>query len=262
MSIFKTIETEKYFKYEIAGHPDAQLLFTTRRGGVSGGKYDSLNMGYSTRDEKNNIYRNRQIVMDDFGLSIDRMVSSDQVHGVKLVNVPDHKTDCGECDGLFTATRGTVLCMYFADCAPIFFHDGKKGVIGLVHAGWRGTCNSIAAASVDFMIKNYGCAPSDITAMIGPSISKCCFEVGDDTAEEFIQKIDSGTLSNKIREAGSGKFFIDLKAINRAILLNSGLKEENISVHDACTSCMKTTFYSYRRDAGDTGRMAGLAFLN
>jgi len=261
MSILKTIETDKYFKYEIAGHPEANLLFTTRRGGVSGGRYDSLNMGYSTRDEKGNIYRNRQIVMDDFGLSIDHMVSSDQVHGVKIVSVADNKADCGECDGLFTMARGTVLCMYFADCAPIFFHDGKKDVIGLVHAGWRGTCNSIAALSVDFMAKNYGCAPSDIKAVVGPSISKCCFETGIDAAGEFIQKIDAQTLSGNIRETGTGKFFIDLKSINRALLLKSGLKEENISVHDACTSCMRSVFYSYRRDAGDTGRMAGLAFL-
>lgn len=262
MNNFKIIETERYFKYEIEGRSEARLLFTTRRGGVSGGRYDSLNMGYSTRDEKGNIYKNRQIVMDDFGLSIDHMVSSDQVHGVKIVNVTDHKTDCGECDGLFTAARGTVLCMYFADCAPIFFHDGIKGVIGLVHAGWRGTCNSIAALSVDFMTKNYGCTPSDIRAVVGPSISQCCFEVGIDAAGEFMNKIDPKTLAGKIKETGTGKFFIDLKSINKAILLNSGLREENIMVHDACTSCMKTVFYSYRRDSGDTGRMAGLAFLN
>ncbi|OQA78153.1 MAG: Laccase domain protein YfiH [bacterium ADurb.Bin243] len=260
---FKINENEKYFRYELAGSPSANMLFTTRRGGVSEGRYSSLNMGYSTCDSKENIYKNRAIVLNDFDLSIDRMTSSDQVHGVELRAVRSCSEDAGECDGLFTDAKNTVLSMYFADCTPLFFYDPVKKAIGLSHAGWRGTVGDIASKSVGFMKEKYGSSAGDIIAVIGPSIGKCCFEVGSEVEAEFTEKLNNINVKEYIgvKEERAGKFYIDLKAINKKLLESAGIKSENIHVHDACTSCMKDFFYSYRRDAGDTGRMAALAFI-
>ena len=266
MSRFNIVETEKYFKYDVEAGTKAapNMLFTTRRGGVSEGRYASLNMGYSTADAKANIYNNRAAVLDEFGLNIDRMVSSDQVHGTLLKSVSGPEEDAGECDGIFTCARNVVLSMYFADCTPLFFYDAARSAIGLSHAGWRGTVGDIASLSVKFMESEYGSRAEDITAVIGPSIGPCCFEVGSEVASEFESRLNKINIKEYISaaEAVGGKYHIDLKSVNRELLLKSGLKKENIHTHLICTSCAVDVFYSYRRDRCDTGRMAALAFLN
>ncbi len=269
---FNIIETQKYFKYIIKnkigkkrggeGKGEAEMLFTTRRGGVSEGIYSSLNMGYSTGDSKANIYNNRALVLNDFNLSIDKMTSSDQVHGTKLMAVENAKSDAGECDGLFTASRKVVLSMFFADCAPLFFYDPLNLAAGLSHAGWRGTCGDIASKSVRFMKERFDSDLSSLIAVIGPSIGSCCFETGEEVAFEFKEKLKNISVNEYIKAApGRDKFLIDLKSVNRELLKAAGLDEKNIFVHDICTACEKDIFYSYRRDRGDTGRMAALAFI-
>lgn len=266
MSRLKIVETEKYFKYEVEPRTEAapNMLFTTRRGGVSEGRYSSLNMGYSTADMKENIYKNRGLVLSEFGFGIDRMVSSDQVHGTILRSVSRPEEDAGECDGIFTCARQVILSMYFADCTPLYFYDAAKSAIGLSHAGWRGTVGDIASLSVEFMRSEYGSRAEDITAVIGPSIGPCCFEVGAEVAAEFEDKLIDINIKEYIAadEDGCGKYHIDLKSVNRELLLKSGLKKENIHTHLICTSCAGDVFYSYRRDRCDTGRMAALAFLS
>lgn len=265
---FKLIETQKYFKYIFEDKPgnnrgrEVEMLFTTKRGGVSEGIYSSLNMGYSTGDSKANIYNNRAIVLNDFNFGIDKMTSSDQVHGTGLRAVEDAGRDAGECDGLFTASRKVVLAMFFADCTPVFFYDPLKTAVGLSHAGWRGTCGDIASKSVRFMKERYGSEPHHLMAVIGPSIGACCFETGEEVALEFKEKLININVNEYIKAApDSAKFLIDLKSVNRELLKAAGLKDENIYVHDICTACEKDLFYSYRRDRGDTGRMAALAFI-
>jgi len=254
-------EHERYFSYD--SHDGPVMLFTTRRGGVSPGPYSSLNMGYSTRDSKDNVYGNREIVVSEFGLTLGDMVTSDQVHGVDLVEAGRKNMNAGRCDGIFTREKGIVLSMYFADCVPLFFFDAKKRVAGLVHAGWRGTRGDIARGAVRFMRERYASSPGDILAVVGPSIGSCCFEVGGEVEASFEEGLPENFLRGNIRrsEAEAGKFFIDLKRINAMLLQQAGIGKENITVHEICTSCEKKVFFSYRRDSGDTGRMAGLVFL-
>lgn len=266
---FKIIETQKYFKYSFENKTGnnsgriVEMLFTTRRGGVSGGVYSSLNMGYSTGDSKANIYKNRAIVLNDFNFGINKMTSSDQVHGTELRSVEEAGRDAGECDGLFTDSREVLLAMFFADCTPVFFYDPVKTAIGLSHAGWRGTCGDIAAKSVRFMKELYQSEPHQLMAVIGPSIGPCCFETGEEVADEFKEKLKNIRVNEYIKAASDrAKFLIDLKSINRELLKAAGLEDQNIFVHDICTSCEKDIFYSYRRDRGDTGRMAALAFIS
>jgi hypothetical protein len=265
---FKIIETQKYFKYIIENKTgknrgrEVEMLFTTKRGGVSEGIYSSLNMGYSTGDSKANIYNNRAIVLNDFNFGIDKMTSSDQVHGTQLRAVEDAGGDAGECDGLFTASREVVLSMFFADCTPLFFYDPINPAVGLSHAGWRGTCGDIASKSVRFMKECYDSDLSSLMAVIGPSIGPCCFETGEEVASEFKEKLKNISVNEYIKTApGKDKFLIDLKSVNRELLKAAGLEDKNIFVHDICTACEKDLFYSYRRDCGDTGRMAALAFI-
>lgn len=254
-------ESERYFSYETPGGPG--MLFTTRRGGVSRGRYSSLNTGFSTPDSRENIYRNRALVLADFGLTLDDVISSDQVHGVELVEAGRAKRDVGECDGIFTREAGIVLSMYFADCTPLYFYDPASGAAGLVHAGWRGTRGGIAGLAVEFMKERYGSDPKKIVAVVGPSIGRCCFEVGAEVEREFASGLPADVTEGRIRaaEKSEGKFLVDLKSINASLLGRSGVPPENIAIHDVCTSCERELFYSYRRDSGDTGRMAGFVFL-
>lgn len=266
---FNILEFNKYFQYEILDKSGIKqdikpyFLFTTKNGGVSNGRYKSLNMGYSTNDLKSNVYKNREIVLKDFGLNIKDIVSSDQVHGTKLKIITDSSLNIGECDGIFTNKKNIVLAMYFADCVPLYFYDLKNNAIGISHAGWRGTKENIAQKSINFMKENFNSDEKDIKVIIGPSIGYCCFKVKNDVVFEFYTKLSdlNINLNKHIKKIHNNEYYINLREINYEILISTGIIAENIFIHDICTFCRNDLFYSYRRDLGDTGRMAALAFL-
>ena len=184
-----------------------------------------------------------------------------QVHGTRVIPVTrDVLEELGtlaelpECDGMVTDLPGVTLTTKHADCVPVYAYDRAKGVIGLAHAGWRGTVDGIAAVLALTMMQVYGCSPLDIEAVIGPSIGRCCFEVSEDVVEEFITKmpwcedfIDEGKAP--------GKYFIDLKGINTELLKMFGIT--NTLVSPVCTF-EDENCWSYRRD-GTAKRM--LAYI-
>ncbi len=161
-------------------------------------------------------------------------------------------------DAIITDISGVLLTTGHGDCIPVWLYDPVLKVIGIVHAGWKGTVLGIAGDTALEMQKVYGCKASDIVAYIGPGISKCCFEVSEDVRGEFAA-IDWGWefIFDDTDETGrkTGKSHIDLKKINRRWLENAGLKTANIEISSECTCCDSEHYYSYRRD-GDTRRMA------
>ena len=140
----------------------------------------------------------------------------------------------------------------------------KRGVIGLAHAGWRGTAVSIAAKTVERMTESFGCERGDIYIYIGPGISRCCFETGRAVYDEFAGKWDfTGDITDeKVNEEGETKYYIDLKEMNRRQLVAAGISPEKIEVSGHCTCCEPELFCSYRREGGTYRRMgAGLCML-
>jgi YfiH family protein len=180
------------------------------------------------------------------------IVRATQVHGdhaatVREVPPPGGVADAGRCDVLVTVREGVALAVQTADCVPIAL-AGRRAV-GAVHAGWRGSAKDVAGAAVR-ALAGLGEEPGELRAWMGPSIGRCCYEVGGEVASQF-----PGDFRQASRD---GRFRLDLTAINRAQLEESGVRREHISIHPACTLCAGEKFASYRRDGVKAGRMIGL----
>ncbi len=157
-------------------------------------------------------------------------------------------------DGLVTDIKGVALVSTHGDCLPIFACDPKKKVIGIAHAGWKGTMLGIAAELVKTMMNTYGCKASDIYTYIGPGIGKCHFEVMEDVKKQFEENL---TWSKEfIFPKDEEHYLIDLKGINERHLRQCNI--EHIQISEDCTYCLEEKYWSYRRSA-DKDRM--LAYI-
>lgn len=241
-------------------------MFTTRIGGYSSNEYESLNLGMSSDDDIENIISNYRKVANIMETSIDRFVLSHQMHNtnIKIVNYEDcgkgliKDLDYYNIDGLITNELDVVLSTVYADCVPLFFLDPTKKVIGLAHAGWKGTVNKIGAKMVEEFIRSFSSKPEDILVGIGPSIGKCCYEVGIEVYDKFNKNFTN--IENLFKPTIKGKWMLDLWESNKVILKESKVLDRNITISNVCTCC-NDKFYSYRRDNGKTGRMSALIKL-
>ncbi|HQA56740.1 MAG TPA: peptidoglycan editing factor PgeF [Acetivibrio sp.] len=241
--------------------------FTTRHGGVSQKPYESLNMAFNKKDERENVEENYRRVAKALEIEIENMVLSNQVHDSKIRVVTEEdrgkgiirQSDIIGFDGLATNRRKVALVTFYADCVPVFLFDPVKTVISIAHSGWCGTVKEIAKEAVRKMKDAFFCEPKDILAAIGPSIGRCCFEVGDEVYREFEANIE---WSTKYCEKKDGKWYFDLPAVIKNSLLNEGLADDNIVLSGICTKCNKDMFFSHRGDNGKTGTLAGIMMIN
>ncbi len=229
--------------------------FSTREGGVSHGDgLDTLDLGMGTEED---VRENRRRFASALGGNISNMFSAKQIHSNIIETVT--KDDLGrhfECDGFVTSEKGLLLTVKVADCVPILLCD-DSGVIGAVHAGWRGTVSGIAVNAVKKMI-SLGASAENIKVAIGPCIHSCCYEVDipfvnavkeAEYGSELLQYI---TPSNK-----EGYFYADLPNMNRYLLTLSGVNDESINICPFCTSCKNDVFFSHRASHGKRGLMMG-----
>lgn len=253
-------------KFDAAG--GCRHGFSTRLGGVSKGHCSSLNFGHSVGDEVSAVEENFRIFCRALGTDPENVVLSQQTHtnNVKIVINEDkgkglwRERDYSDIDGLVTKEKGLVLVTQYADCTPLAFYDPVEKIVATSHAGWRGTIAEIAAETVRIMVENFGCKPQNILAGIGPNIGSCCYEVDDPVIDE-INKIAYLDLASCYTEKGNGKYMLDLKEVNRQILVNSGIKPENIDVADLCTCCNSDIFHSHRATKGKRGTLALMVSL-
>lgn len=208
--------------------------------------------------DQKNIFRDLSKVLQ---VPEDKIYRAKQVHGneVLIIKDQDYKdVSLEEKDGLITNIKGIALATYHADCVPIYFHDPKKEVIGLAHAGWKGTLNNIAKSIVDGMTKEFGSNVEDIRAAIGPSIGLYCYEVGQDLVKLFSEKDPN---KKDIIMEKDGKTYLDLWKVNEINLIELGIKENNIYHSGYCTSCRTDKLYSYRKEKGTKNRMIAAMVL-
>lgn len=237
--------------------------FSARTGGVSHQPYQSLNLGLGTNDEPADVLVNRERFASVLGLDAEQLVAPVQVHSnaVARVTASDAGSGARSCasgiqdtDALITSEPGLCLALHFADCACVFLLDPLRRAIGVAHAGWRGTVGGVIVRTVAAMSSEFGSQPTELLAAIGPSIGRCCYEVGPDVAHEFFRAFPHD--ERVMKQAGADKWRVDLKTANRLQLERAGLDTGNIVVSDECTCCDRDEFYSHRRD-GETGRMGG-----
>ena len=233
--------------------------FTTRKGGVSAGPYDSLNLGAHVGDDLAQVTANRRRVWHDLGVSEGDVALAEQVHGetVAVVTAGSGAVPVAGADALVTDTPGLLLFLLFADCVPVYFVDPVRKVVGLAHAGWRGTAENIAGKTMQTMTSEFGCVPSACFAAVGPSIGASSYEVGPEVADRF-RSLPGARASSVVmpRSDLGGTFNLNLRAVIFGQLLYAGLPAGAIAVCDEDTYRNKRDFFSYRRE-GKTGRMAG-----
>ncbi len=260
----KRIDRIHYLDVDFGDSAGSVQGFTTRHEGVSRPPYNSLNLGFSTLDQKSSVEGNRSLLSRAFGVTYERLVTVKQVHGNDILVIDEPNDDFShflgiESDAIITNQPEILIGVCVADCVPIVMLDPVKRVIAAVHAGWQGTANSLVSKTVAAMKVEFGCHPADIKAAIGPCISKCCYEVDTPVKQAFKQ---NGLWEAVTEEIEGGKWRLDLVQANRFLLTDAGLTPEFIQSADMCVCCQREHFFSYRRDNGETGRQMGFIKLN
>ncbi|MDX2140132.1 MAG: peptidoglycan editing factor PgeF [Chloroflexota bacterium] len=233
----------------------------TRIGGVSAAPFAALNLGGNVGDDPAAVRENHVRMYAALGVEDERACTVWQVHSADVV-VVRHPLDVrrwlARADALVTDKPGLPLSMRFADCTPLLFHDPVRGVIGMAHAGWRGTVQGVGARTVKTMVDTYGCKPCDIQAAIGPSIGPERYQVGEEVVAAAYAYF--GTLTGFIhRDPHDNTAYFDLWAANALDLRRMGV--EQIEIAGMCTASNTAEFYSHRAEKGATGRFGAVMSL-
>jgi YfiH family protein len=161
-----------------------------------------------------------------------------------------------EGDGICTETPGLVLSILTADCMPILLVDKRQRIILALHSGWRGTVGKLPGHAIQFLKNEFGTNPLNCLAVIGPSIRSCCYQVGPEVRANFSCAFGSRCNLFMIPDSQSlGRFRLDLPSAARYQFAQEGLADGSIFANPPCTCCQKNRFFSYRGDAGQTGRL-------
>src|SRR6266568_88695 len=161
---------------------------------------------------------------------------------------------------LITNLPDVPLFILIADCAALSFYDPVRKVIGLGHAGWRGTVGGIARKMVEAMNAAFDCNPADLLVGISPSIGPCCYQVRDDVVAAFQEAFPDQADAIFVRQP-DGSTHLDMWTALTCQMRSSGVREEHIELASICTACNTDLFYSNRAEGGRTGRFTGMIML-
>ena len=232
--------------------------FSTRLGGVSPFPENDLNLAGFNEDTAENIYENRRRFLAAIGGDFD-LATAWQVHGdhIKVVGSRAEAADSDEhADALISDLPRTLIGVKTADCVPVLIADPKHGAFAAVHAGWRGTVQSIAVKSIELMSGRYGSDPADLVCAIGPAAGCGSYEIGQDVIDAFAAAFsDSDAYFTPTR---TGHALVDLHIANRRQLIAAGVPDPNIRTAPFCTMEHTNLFFSYRIEKtrfGKTGRL-------
>ena len=202
------------------------------------------------------------------GVSPNNVLLIRQVHGAtaavarrpfdKLTARPFEWT-MPEADIIVSDDPGSAIGVRVADCAPILMADTRTGAVGAAHAGWRGTVQSVAAAAVRAMQREFGTNPADMVAAIGPCLGACCGEVGPEVVDAFRSAgHEARSLERWFSDGPRGRPMLDLGQANVDQLAAAGVLRERIHVAGICTKTHAATMHSYRAAGAAAGRMLGV----
>ncbi len=200
-------------------------------------------------------------LLDVDGRRTVRLATARQVHSDRcLVVAGDDSGVAGEADALITRERGLALGIAAADCVPLVAIDAQAGVLGVVHAGWRGTLAGVLERALERMQEDLGARPERILVCAGPAAGACCYQVGSEVVEAFGRKRPTHAARALI-ERRPGEFFLDLIEANRLQAEAAGIFGGRFEALGVCTVCRPDLCHSYRRDGASAGRMWLLATL-
>jgi YfiH family protein len=251
----------KYYQFDIFQGKAINHAVFTRRGGVSDAPWNSLNIGGSLGDERDNIIQNRELMFDAIERPVESLFDVWQVHGSRVIRADEPRnlnSEQQKADAIITNNPNITLLMRFADCTPILLYDPEKNAVGLVHAGWKGTVKKVVISAVKSMQREFGTIPSDIIAGIGPSIGPDHYEIGLDVflaVQEAYPDCYNSILIKK-----NGGIFFNLWEANRLNLVQAGVRKlQNSGI---CTMCRNEDWFSHRGENGKTGRFGAMISLD
>lgn len=250
--------------------------FPRVRHGITGraaGLWREGDISYATGGDPARVFENRRAWGHAIGIVAEALVAVRQVHGADVARVDATARGRGArsldpatvpaADALLTDAPGTPLLLSFADCTPLLFHDPQRRIVGLAHAGWRGTVADIAGATVRAMVERYGSDPAAIVAGIGPAIGRCCYVVDEPVvaAWQALGVGDPAVLEEIAPVAGRRQWRFDLARANRRLLERAGVPTAQIEDAALCTACDVARFPSHRAQQGQAGRFAAIISL-
>ena len=218
---------------------------------TSGVNYDFkyLNAGSSVKDYMDEILRENSINPVE-------IYSAVQTHSTNIAGTDSSEfknfifgKNIDNTDGIITDKKGEALVIKYADCTPIILFDSNKKILAALHSGWRGTAERISEKAVNIMISEYGSDPENIYAYIGPSVDSDLYEVGEDVYDAFKNFRYRDMFFNY---KGHGKYLLDMKGINKSILLDRGILNRNIHISEKKT-LSDLSFHSARREGPGYG---------
>jgi len=240
----------------LSSYTNVTACFTTRHGGVSAEPYTSANLAFHVGDNPLDVVKNHDLLAQALGYERSRLIHMHQIHSDRIVIIDETFTfdTPPECDALITNRLHTPLMVMSADCTPILLYDPIRHVSGAIHAGRAGALNEILPKTIMMMGEYFGSAVSDIHAILGPSISGCCYEINPIIAEETTSK----GYSEALRREGE-KIFLDVNTI--LLIQLKQMEVQKVEVIEECTACHHDRYFSYRADQQHTGRIAGVILL-
>lgn len=234
--------------------------FFTRRGGVSEGMYGSLNCGFGSDDAPDRVTENRSRVLAALEPA-EGLVTLYQVHSTMVVTVsaPWAPDGAPRADAMVCNRSGIALGILTADCAPVLLADADAGVVGAVHAGWRGAVGGVVAATVRAMTA-LGAAADRIVAAVGPAIGPDSYEVGGELRDKFVEEVP---VNEGFFRPSGDRWLFDLPRYIAGELERAGVGAPVVVGRDTCREY--DFFFSYRRSCKhrepDYGRQLSVIVL-
>ena len=234
---------------EFLKHTNLKHLFT--------GKSNDLNLAKHepTIFPDKSVDKNREILCKSLDLSYASLRILPLVHGDNVFILENEEQEIPESDAIITSLTNIPLLITAADCVPILLYCPEKKIMGLIHAGWRGTALAIAEKAVIAMQENFLARPSQIIAAIGPAIGQKNYEVSQEVADLLVKATESDSIIN----SNGTKPRADLKLANQLQLDRAGIMK--IFVSELDTAAHNSLFYSHRIQGKRAGRQGLIACL-
>jgi len=240
-----------------------RVAFSQRHGGVSAAPYATLNVGSHVGDDLDAVLENRSRLCRALGLSEAArrtLNTAQQVHGTAVACALNSAYEFSGTDALVTDREDVGLLLCFADCVPIIVVDPTSRVVGVIHSGWRGTLDGIAAVTIEAMLRTFDVEPSRLLAYIGPFIGLQSFTITSEVARRFFDRFDM-IPHHGYQESTGGSVNLDLGIIVEETLARMGVRTCNIINSHIDTVSASTDYFSYRADDCVTGRFGALGCL-
>lgn len=246
----------------LAGLP-VQVHVSTRHGGVSPAPWNTLNFSVLRGDSRERVTENRRRFAEVGPVDPGHVTHARQVHGTGVAKVDWDQA--GEtldgCDALITDAVGLPLSVVFADCVPVLLYDPIHHALGVCHAGWRGTVNGAAVATLWAMQAAYSSEPSAMIACIGPSIGPASYEVGEEVLALAQAKLTDADQYFHFPAGEEARPHFDLWGANAGQLTEAGVLPEQIEISGIDTAQHTVDFFSHRAEQGRCGLFAMMAWL-